>query len=116
MIAVWSVLVLAHAGPQLGLALGGEVSANDPFVVRRGPSLGAELRPIPVLGVGLAAAWYPDLGQADWTALTRRLVFEQSVTPDLSRMLGRQQLALSAYPFRGRGERENYRLVDRTDA
>ena len=108
MIGLWLALAAAQQpaeGVELVLGLGAEVTANDPFLVRRGALLTAELRPIPALGIGLSGAYYPDLGQADWTALTRRLVFENEVTPDLSRMMAREQLQVAAYPVRGRSDR-----------
>jgi hypothetical protein len=83
----------------IGVHVGPETTLNDPFLVRRGFRLGVELQPIRLLGVEWSAAGYPSLGQADWAYITKQLVNENQVTPDLSPITWRTQASLTLVPI-----------------
>lgn len=59
---------------------------NDPFVKRNILSVGYLYRP-DRLGLFLNVGYSPDLGEADWRPLTTQLINENSVSPDISRIL-----------------------------
>ncbi len=89
----------ASIAGQLGLSAGIERTANDPFVIRRGPRLGASWSPRPTVRFGLSGAWYPNLGEADLQPVTRQFVEELRVAPDISRMMAHARAELWVLPF-----------------
>ncbi len=92
------LVLLAHAQAadfseiRFGLSSGLETVTNDPFVIRNGARLGFSVSPAPWVEVGLAGVWFPILGASgsaddpDWTPLTKQLLTENSVSPDISKL------------------------------
>jgi hypothetical protein len=101
-----SLLALLLLGPaqagDLGFSLGYDRTINDPFLVRRGLRAGVAFAPREQLAVEATAAFYPDLGESDWAALTSQLIDNNHVSPDLSRILGQAHLRLHIFPLRSR--------------
>ena len=98
MLALLCILSTAMAG-QVGLTGGMEFTGNDPFVTRRGHRIGVEYAPRPQVRFGLSGAWYPDLGEGNWTPLTSQLVTENHIAPDISLMTGQVRGTLRVVPF-----------------
>lgn len=82
------------------LSVGLEREMVDPFVVRAGPRVGAELRPVPWLGVAVAASVYPSDGPDDLRALTLFALDRLMVAPDVSRMAASSFGAATFVPLR----------------
>ena len=86
-ILLLSVLTLsppAHAGVEAGGGVSGGV--DDPFLNQRGVGGFASWASNEWVALGVQAAFYPDLGDLDWTNLTKQLVEENHVSPDISKM------------------------------
>ena len=98
MLALLCILSTAMAG-QVGLTGGMEFTGNDPFVTRRGHRIGVEYAPRPQVRFGLSGAWYPDLGEGNWTPLTSQLVTENHIAPDISLMPGQVRGTPRVVPF-----------------
>ncbi len=91
-------------GVRPSASLGYEAVTNDPFVFRRGLRLavGADLGAW--VGLELSGSAYPVLGRGDYNAVTRRLVDELHVAPDISRIVAAGRAGLVAWPVRtGKG-------------
>lgn len=88
----------AQAG-QAHVFAGYDRAVNDPFVVRRGLHVGAGFAPNEVLSFDTGLYGYPDLGEADWTPLTRQLINEARVSPDISKITARGDLVVRIAPF-----------------
>jgi len=76
---------------------------NDPFVVARGVGATLAVQPLsraPWLGLSLSGYLDPDLGHASWSELTRKLVDDMQVAPDLSPIRQHGELRLELTPFR----------------
>ncbi len=67
---------------QVGVATG----VNDPFIYRNGVLVEASSFLGESYGVSGHAAYYPDRGDSDWTALASELVNEFHVSPDVARV------------------------------
>lgn len=89
------------ADPTWGLAAsaGLEFLVNDPFLHQPALRLGAQLTPLPWLGLEVAGALARG-GEATWSAETRALVADHDVVPDLSYTLGRADASLHLMPLR----------------
>ncbi|MEC7984460.1 MAG: outer membrane beta-barrel domain-containing protein [Myxococcota bacterium] len=59
---------------------------NDPFLYRRGISTAYTFYPREMFAFKAVAEFYPDFGDADWKPLTKQLVEQNSVSPDISKM------------------------------
>lgn len=99
-------LALAQDDPEeqaapvrLAWTLGAEVVADDPFLTRRGLRTELQLRPLRYAAVSVGVAGYPILGDADYTALTRQLIEENQLSPELSRVAGAGLAAVHALPL-----------------
>lgn len=92
-------LLSTATAAQFGLSGGMEFTGNDPFVQRTGHRLGMELAPRPQVRLGISGAFYPDQGEADWTALTSQLVNHNHIAPDISRMTAMGRAELRVVPF-----------------
>ncbi len=70
-----------EASPNIGFV------TNDPFLNRYigGARLGYHVTEI--FAIELEAAYSPDLGEADWKPLTKQLVRENHVSPDISKLM-----------------------------
>lgn len=75
-------------------------NVNDPFIERRGVQGGFELGPLPELTAGARLGLYPSFNQQDWKPLTKQLVEELHVSPDISRIVARAELYGRAAPLR----------------
>ena len=82
------------------LTVGLEREIVDPFVVRAGPRLSAELRPVPWLGVSVTGSAYPSAGPHDLRSLTPYVVERLHIAPDVSRIMGSGFGAASFLPLR----------------
>ena len=60
--------------------------ANDPFLNRYVLGVGVTYNLTEVFGVEAMLDFSPDLGDADWKPLTKQLVNENSVSPDISKI------------------------------
>lgn len=105
MIAALLLAGAAHAADfsdfQVGVSLGGESVLNDPFLNRGGPRLGVDIAPAPWIRVTTAFTWFPVLGQGgesdpDWSRLSKQLLMESSVSPDISKIDWTWQTLLAA--------------------
>ena len=103
----WSVLCVAVAGwlcpvpcvaaeHQAAMGVGGV--NNDPFLVRRMLSAGYEYRPQPNLSVGVDLHYSPDLGDKDWKPLTKQLIEENHVSPDISKIMYAARVGVTVFP------------------
>ena len=81
-----------------------ETTVNDPLLVRRGAHLGGAVRPLPWAGVVATVGAYPSLGTTDWTPLTRVLVEQNQIVPDLSRLVSQGAVFAELTPIRTRSE------------
>lgn len=61
--------------------------SNDPFINRYLVGLNFGYHITEVLSVELAGTFSPDFGQSDWKPITRQLVNENSVSPDISKII-----------------------------
>lgn len=96
-------LLLTHGAAQAleaQLSVGLEREMVDPFVVRAGPRLGAELRPVPWLGLAVTVAAYPADGPNDLRPLTPYVLERLRIAPDVSRMMATGFGAASFVPLR----------------
>ena len=94
-------LVAFAADPGPLTALGTvEFAVSDPFIERRGLRIGAEWAIVPLVSVDLSAGAYPNLGQADHTALIRTLINDLEVVPTVSRTLWRTEFGARLVPLR----------------
>lgn len=102
MIALWTSL--AFASPQGHAYLGYDYTSNDPFVRRRGLHVGGGVAVNGVVSFDLSFHGYPDLGEADWTPLTRQLVNEMRISPDISKIVRRTDMVVRVAPLSRRWE------------
>jgi len=79
--------------------LGYEAAWNDVFVARRGLRAGIGLGVGPWLSTELSGAVYPVLGRADLTALTRGLIDDLHISPDISRILWAGRAGVHLWPL-----------------
>jgi hypothetical protein len=102
MITLVGLLLLvpsASAAPSVELSLGAEAWTQDPFVNLAGLRLGAELRPLPWLGIAAEGTVYPDWGDSQLKTLTTQLIDTLALVPDISRPRQRVQGVLRLTPF-----------------
>jgi hypothetical protein len=87
----------AHAAPSVLVGAGVEGSTNDPFARKVGArvAFGVEWRPW--LQTRAVAVAYPTTGELAYTQLTRQIVNQNQVFPDLSLPTARGQIA-AAFP------------------
>ena len=103
----WSVLcVVAIMGlvapPSLAakhvVSAGAGAVTNDPFLWRRLLSVGYESRPEERVSFGADLQFSPDLGSKDWKPITKQLVEENNVSPDISKITYAGRMALTVFP------------------
>lgn len=75
---------------------------NDPFLHRRFLGASAAYHVTEVFAVEVQADFAPDLGEADWKPVTRQLISENNVAPDLSRMIGIGSVSFAFAPIYGK--------------
>ncbi len=93
--------LLANAAPgDVTLSLSGEAVIDDPFVERRGVTLGAGYTVRPWLAIRASIGFFPNLGDADHTAFTRILIEEEEVGPLVSRTTIRNEVSARLTPIR----------------
>ncbi|HJN74354.1 MAG TPA: hypothetical protein QGF58_10525 [Myxococcota bacterium] len=90
---------LAAASPQGTVWVGYDHVVNDPFLRRRGLHVGAGFAPGELVSFELSGGFYPDLGVLDWTPLTKQLVDEVHVSPDISKVIARGDLGVRIDPL-----------------
>jgi len=75
---------------------------NDPFLRRI--IFGADITyyPTEVLGVELSGGFSPNLGEADWKGITKQIVEENKLSPELSRLMGWTTLSAVFSPIHGK--------------
>ena len=71
---------------------------NDPFLKRYMLAAGYEFRPQSNLSVNVDVHYSPDLGEEDWTPLTKELITEVHVSPDISRINYAARVGLTVFP------------------
>jgi outer membrane beta-barrel protein len=59
---------------------------NDPFINRYFVSLALAYHVTEIFGIELAGAYSPDFGRGDWKSVTKQIVDENQVTPDISKI------------------------------
>jgi len=103
----WSVLWVAAfvglgASPSFAakhvVSAGAGAVTNDPFLRRRLLSVGYESRPEERVSFGFDLQFSPDLGQKDWKPITKQLVEENHVSPDISKITYAGRMALTVFP------------------
>ena len=67
------------------VSVGPTLVVNDPFLKQKGVAVSGEYRPEEFLAVGLDYRLFPDLGDTNWTGLTKQLIEENHVSPDISK-------------------------------
>lgn len=103
MLSLLLLATQAGATDRVEATLGFEHVINDPFVKTTGlrATLGYGLSDR--AAIELSGGYYPDLGSGvDWTSLTRQLVENNHVSPDISRISRRGELTLRLTPFEGK--------------
>lgn len=100
LIALSGTAMAADPAPRAGFGLGLETTLNDPFTTSPGARLSAEVVLVRWLDLELSGAWYPDLGRANDTSLTRTLRREEGVEPDISYLRSQTRLAAHVIPVR----------------
>lgn len=90
-----AVAPVAHAADfselRLGFSSGFESVTNDPFLKRTGVRLGTSIAPAPWVEFGPSFIFFPILGNGgendpDWKTLSKQLLLESSVSPDISKI------------------------------
>lgn len=71
---------------------------NDPFIYTRFLSIGYEARPEARISFGGDLQFSPDLGEADWRAITKQLIEENHVSPDISKIQYAGRVGLTVFP------------------
>ena len=79
----------------------GEV-VNDPFIRRHLIGAGFTWHLTDIVGVELSGTFSPDLGRADWKPLTKQIVDNNHVTPDISKVIGMGGVHLQFAPIYGK--------------
>jgi hypothetical protein len=103
----WSVLCAAAimglvASPSFAakhvVSAGAGAVTNDPFLRRRLLSVGYESRPEQRVSFGINLQFSPDLGDSDWKPITKQLIEENHVSPDISKLTYAGRMALTVFP------------------
>jgi hypothetical protein len=90
-----ALLSTAQAEMPASASLGISWTTNDPFLKRRGLS-GSYAQPLGRdFGLLAEASLMPDFGEADWTSLTKQIVEENNVSPDISKRMLDASLSLT---------------------
>ena len=76
--------------------------ANDPFLNRYIGGAGAGYHATEIFEIELDFAFAPDLGTTDWKPLTKQLVNENRVSPDISKLLYYGSLSFGFSPIYGK--------------
>ena len=87
------------------------VVPNDPFITRYIAGLGLAYHPTEIFGVELGGDFSPDLGQADWKAVTEELIEGRNVSPSISRWIWSADAALMFAPIHAKAATRR-RIVD----
>ena len=74
----------AHATPSINS--GFSMITNDPFTQLKGIHFGFSKHLNKQMGLHLTSTIFRDNGEDDWTALTKQLVNQNSVSPDISKI------------------------------
>jgi outer membrane beta-barrel protein len=82
--------------PHVGLV------TNDPFLHRYLLGAGFTYHPTEVLGIEFSGTWSPDLGTIDYKAVTKEIIANVQVTPDISRIYGYGTANLTFSPIYGK--------------
>lgn len=80
------LMVPAHAA-SFALSGGPTGVVNDPFVFRRGLGVNFEMAANRNLGLEARVAYYGTFGTGDWKPITKQIVNENEVSPDLSYLI-----------------------------
>ena len=100
-ISTESALTLAQ---MTSFSTGFEWVANNPFVHQRGLRTALMVEATPWLSSYLSVGVSPNFGEADWTALTRELVDNNRIAPDISRIASRGMLMTRWMPIHTQGK------------
>jgi hypothetical protein len=92
--------LLGPARLDLSFTIGAESSDN--FVRRRGLGARVRLMPIKIAGIDVMFVGMPNLGETDYTALTRQFKDGSEVIPDISRALAAFQISAILAPLHGK--------------
>lgn len=90
----------AEGGAGLFVEAGAEAVMNDPFHQVAGLQVGAGVAWLPWLRTGVAGGVYPDLGSTSYKPVTRQIIEQNNVVPDLSPILARGLLRATVLPVR----------------
>ncbi len=90
---------------RFGPSFGFEGVINDPFLNRNGVRIGFNVAPAPWVEVGTAIAHYPILGHGgesdpDWKPLSKQLLLENSISPDISKLEWQWQTVARVHALR----------------
>ena len=107
----WSVLgfaaVLAGApassfAADRVVSVGAGAVTDDPFIRRRMVSVGYEARPEERVSIGANVLFAPDFGDGDWKPITKQLIEENNVSPDISKLGLSGRMVLTVFPVQHR--------------
>ncbi len=85
-----------EAAPHIGFV------TSDPFLNRYLIGAGLTYHVTEILGVELSGTFSPDLGEGDYKAITKQLINENQVSPDISRVMWFLELGLVFSPIYGK--------------
>ena len=93
-----------EATPQVGFV------TNDPFINRYLLGAGFGYHVTEIFAVEAQGIFSPDLNEADWKPITRQIINENQVTPDISKIqfYGTVQLPVLAHLREGRRHRSEH--------
>jgi hypothetical protein len=95
----------AVSASERAVTVGVGTLTNDPFVYRHAVTVGAQYRPQAHVAFGVDVRYFPDLGESDWKGLTKQLVEENHVSPDISKMMYSGTVNLGLFPLSTTKER-----------
>jgi hypothetical protein len=102
MITLISLLSFVSPVDASELSIGSLTTINDPFLNSFGVRGGGAIDIVPGARLCATAALLPDRDDANWNRLTKQLIEENHVSPDISKRKLEAELSLAIEPFRGR--------------
>lgn len=100
--AMLSVVARPSFGAERVVSAGAGAVTNDPFLRRRLLSVGYESRPEERVSFGADLQFSPELGDSDWKPITKQLIEENHVSPDISKINYAGRMALTVFPVQHR--------------
>jgi hypothetical protein len=92
----------SFAGATHVVSVGAGGVTNDPFVRVPFVAIGYESRPEERVSIGANLHYSPSLGDTNWKPITKQLIEENHVSPDISNINYAGRLALTVFPVQHR--------------